>query len=345
MGLARRFAQAFSVISEESGEQVGALARREGMWPGSRLPITDGLEPVMLIVPPLLTGGGVLGMFECGDVADSGKRKALLPLGVGSRDRRLRGAAGMLGGRPCVDDRPAAGEYAISLADKLHVLFDVGWSPGIGRVIVCNSDLQLAARYGDAINKGRDPNLGTTYEWPGLRHLVVRFAGSSTYWFTAISLWYPIALCGALPTVWAVSRLWRSRCRFSLRTLLLGMSAVAFFFGCWSLTSAVGTGQVTEHLARKLAVDELLREPSCRVERDPIATDNYDSDETIPCHYVGNASTPFPLVVTVDWAVLSHRPAGGGLLGGSGRATFLWLFGLNLPLTHWDRAGTYLIGE
>lgn len=244
-------------------------------------------------------------------------------------------------------------EYAISVTDKLHVLFDVGWSPGIGRVIVCNSDLKLAAHYGDALNKGRDPRMGTTYKWPGLRHLIVRFAGGSTYWFTAISLWYPIAIFAVLPAAWAMKRLWRSRCRFSLRTLLLGMSAVAFFFGCWSLTSAVGTGDVTEHLARKLAVDELLREPSCRVARDPIATDDHDSNETIPCHYVGNASSPLPFIVTVDWAQVIHVPYGDGsrsepgdsFHGESGRAVFLWLLGLKLEFTHWNRAGTTVIGD
>lgn len=129
------------------------------------------------------------------------------------------------------------------------------------------------------------------------------------------------------------------------------MFAVAFFFGCWSLTSVLGTRDVTEHLAQLIVAVEPSGGDSRRVERDPIAN-NLEEEYGIPCHYAGHASSPFPLIVAVDWAKVIYVPYGDGIRTGpgdpfhgeSGRATFLWLFGLRLELTHWNRAGTTVIG-
>jgi hypothetical protein len=55
-------------------------------------------------------------------------------------------------------------------------------------------------------------------------------------------------------------------------------------------------------------------------------------------------ASPFPLIVAVDWAKVIYVPYGRSsepddpYHGGSGRAVFLWLFGLKIELPHWHRA-------
>jgi hypothetical protein len=55
-------------------------------------------------------------------------------------------------------------------------------------------------------------------------------------------------------------------------------------------------------------------------------------------------ASPFPLIVAVDWAKVIYVPYGRSsepddpYHGESGRAVFLWLFGLKIELPHWHRA-------
>lgn len=73
------------------------------------------------------------------------------------------------------------------------------------------------------------------------------------------------------------------------------------------IAGVLGTRDVTEHLAQLIVAVEPNVVDSRRVERDPIAN-NLEEEYGIPCHYAGNASSPFPLVVAVDWAKVIYVP-------------------------------------
>jgi hypothetical protein len=238
---------------------------------------------------------------------------------------------------------PRGGGYSISFSDRLHVLFDAADRSLVGSAIVCNSDLEVAAQYAEFTTKAGKPLNGTSCRWPGFHHWRVSSGGSRTYWVTAVSLWYPIVLSGVLPAIWIGRRLWRSRGRFSLRALLFGAFAIAMFFGFWSLTDTVGARDVTDYAVELLSLDGKSR----RVDHDPLR-----DDEIRQCHYAGNAISPLPLIVTVDYGFIAYvgpdgrvgEPKDGHFHGESGRACFLWLFGYMLQLEHWNRPGMVMLG-
>lgn len=242
------------------------------------------------------------------------------------------------------------GQCSYSFTDRLHVLVDAGGPSGIAKAIICNSDLLVAAQYAEFTKESGNPLNGVSYSGPGFHYWQVSYNGSRTYWFVAVSLWYAIALTSALPVLWLGRRLWRRRFRFSLRSLLIFALAVALFFGAWSLTASLGTRDVTKHLDDLLSVDG--RSP--HVDRDPLRDDHPRGDEEIPqCHYVGNAASPFPCVVTVDYGYIVYvrltdlrfgYPEDGHFHGESGRACFFWFLGYTHELRHWSRPRRVMIG-
>lgn len=235
---------------------------------------------------------------------------------------------------------------AHSFADRFHVLIESADQSQIGRLVVCNSDLHLAAQYAEFTRKAKTPPDGTSYRWRGFDCWHIKYNdGGRTYWFAAVSFWYPLGVSSILPAIWIAWRLWRRRFRFSLRSLLFAMLAVAMFFGLWSLTDSVGSKDVTDHLAEVLSRDG----KSLRIDHDPL----FDDDEDRFCHYVDNASSPFPLIVTADYGCMDYvyyshgrvvYSEDGHVVGESGRACFLWLLGFKVELTHWNRPKRRMIG-
>ena len=229
----------------------------------------------------------------------------------------------------------------LSITDRLHVHFHSDEQSRIATAIVCNSYREIAWQYAKVLKSGRKPSGGTTYQWHGFRHWRVSYDGTRTFWVTAFSLWYAMALSSILPIIWIGRRLWARRFRFSMRTLLVFMVVVSLSCGAWSLTASIGAQDVTECLADLLSVEG--RSP--RVYRDPMANIDRASGDPRQCHYVGNAASPCPLIVTVDYGYIVHHRVSDGRLGypedesyhgQSGRACFFWFLGYKHELEHWS---------
>lgn len=237
--------------------------------------------------------------------------------------------------------------YWHSFTDRFHVLLESADQSQIGRLVVCNSDLHLAVRYAEFTRESKTPPDGTSYRWRGFDCWHVNYNdGGRTYWFAAASFWYLLGVSSLLPAVWIALRLWRRRFRFSLRSLLSAMLAIALFFGLWSLTGCVGSKDVTDHMAKILSRGG----KSLRIDHDPLR----DDDEERFCHYVGNASSPFPLIVTADYGCMDYvyysdgrviYSEDGHVVGESGRACFLWLLGFKVELRQWSHVTGGFIGD
>ena len=169
-----------------------------------------------------------------------------------------------------------------------------------------------------------------------MRYCYLRVADDCLLWVLGVSLWYFGVALAVLPAVQVTRRLRGRRFRFSLRTLFLAMSGIAFLLGAWHATRTVGVRHVFQAFDQAVAAQW----GSVRVDYDPI-------DEDAPtknCHYLGNASSPFPLIVALDWSGIAKYPHSDTRYGGArGRSYYLWFFGLTWSLTHWDGITNYRV--
>lgn len=174
-------------------------------------------------------------------------------------------------------------------------------------------------------------NLGI-YSW------YLSLSEQDALWLVTVSLWYPIIFASILPAIWLMRRLIRTRCRFSLRTLMLFVTLVAFVFGSWSLTWQVGTRNVVNLLDRKYC-----RDGSVRIERNPMKDEELFESIEPEWHYLGRTSSPFPFIVAYEEARGFISPYTGNYIGEYKHEYYLWFFGANFRLEYWSRSlGAFL---
>jgi len=206
-----------------------------------------------------------------------------------------------------------------------------------------NGDLQFCndlvlAKYARRILSGESSGKA---EVAGVLYGYSRAVDGRLLWVVNVSLWYLGAALAVLPVLQVMRWLRSRRFQFSLRTLLLVVAGIGFLLGAWQITGTVGVRHVFEAVDR-----EGLARGSVRVDYDPLdgPDPTNDPDPTRDCHYLGNASSPFPFIVAFDYSGVAKYPHSHTRYGGtSGRGHYLWFFGLTWPLTHWDRATRYRI--
>ena len=199
----------------------------------------------------------------------------------------------------------------LSLSESHHLMLG-------GHVSILDSRLMACSRgnmrrYAEAV--GRIPT--AKYDALGVGHLEL----GGDEWFVAVELWFLMLLCSLLPAAAMFRLLMRRRFRYSIRTLVLLTSVVACFFGVWSLTAHMGTADVIRHVDRLHASRGSARVPR-NAWSDSYFDDVYFSTLRPDWHYVGEATSPFPLIVT-------YRESWGVTRGMSNK---LLLSGLHEPL-------------
>jgi hypothetical protein len=111
--------------------------------------------------------------------------------------------------------------------------------------------------------------------------------------------------------------------RRRVRGSLLAIAAVLCFWGLtatWDVSDVVATvHQNAQGLNQELG-------PLNRLDFDPDVQPSL-SEKKMPWYFVGNASSPFPFIVAVDFAY-----AVGSTAGQRSRGYVFWFFGLKLPV-------------
>ncbi|MBS0206715.1 MAG: hypothetical protein JSS49_27880 [Planctomycetes bacterium] len=111
--------------------------------------------------------------------------------------------------------------------------------------------------------------------------------------------------------------------RSRVRLFLL---AIAIVFCFWGLTATWGIADVvaTAHQSAQGLNQELG--PLNRLDFDPDVRPSL-GEKKMPWYFVGNASSPFPFIVAVDFVY-----AVGSTAGQRSREYIFWFFGLKLPV-------------
>ena len=154
-------------------------------------------------------------------------------------------------------------------------------------------------------------------------------------WLLVVDIWALMLLCTVLPTISLLRLGIRRRFRFSVRTLALLVSVIALFLGAWSLTEHIGTSDVLSH------VDNLCcSRGSVRVACDPWVDDSYDDVDFATLHpnwhYLGEASSPFPFIVTYRESRGVTRRNRNRYFCDAYTRHYLWCFGVKWPLDYWQ---------
>ena len=132
--------------------------------------------------------------------------------------------------------------FHTTLRCQLTRVFTAHWE-GAGsildsRLIVCSQWNSRA--YAEAAIRG------PTTEYDAFGVCYWELAGHD--WLLAVDLWALMLLCTVFPTISLLRLAIRRRFQFSVRTLVLLVSAIAFFLGAWSLTKHIGTLDVLSHV-------------------------------------------------------------------------------------------------